>query len=132
MITKRDFILRGICFCEKYIRVEKHNTDLVMPYTHDIDITSKKATSMRGKLAEKLSNNVTKYSPFCIPNGRPIRNERAQNPPIGDTNVSLCALYNVQSCTQIIRPLARFYSYDYDLRKTNNILKWLHFKEIER
>ena len=29
----------------------------------------------------------------------------------------------LQSCTQIMRPLARFYSYDYDLRKTNNILK---------
>ena len=27
----------------------------------------------------------------------------------------------IQSCTQIIRPLARFYSYDYDLRKTNYI-----------
>ena len=27
----------------------------------------------------------------------------------------------VQSCTQIIRPLTRFYSYDYDLRKTNYI-----------
>ena len=34
--------------------------------------------------------------------------------------------------TQIIRPLARFYSYDYDLRKTNYIFKWLYFKEIER
>ena len=38
----------------------------------------------------------------------------------------------LQSCTQIIRPLARFYSYDYDLRKTNYIFKWLYFKEIER
>ena len=41
-------------------------------------------------------------------------------------------LYTVQSCTQIIRPLARFYSYDYDLRKTNYIFKWSYFKEIER
>ena len=41
-------------------------------------------------------------------------------------------VYDIQSCTQIIRPLARFYSYDYDLRKRNNILKWLYFKEIER
>ena len=30
---------------------------------------------------------------------------------------------DVQSCTQIIRSLARFYSYDYDLRKTNYIFK---------
>ena len=30
---------------------------------------------------------------------------------------------HIQSCTQIIRPLARFYSYDYDLRKTNYIFK---------
>ena len=30
---------------------------------------------------------------------------------------------NVQSCTQIIRPLARFYTYDYDLRKANYIFK---------
>ena len=29
----------------------------------------------------------------------------------------------IQSCTQIIRPLARFYSYDYDLRKMNYIFK---------
>ena len=28
----------------------------------------------------------------------------------------------IQSCTQIIRPLARFYPYDYDLCKTNYIL----------
>ena len=34
--------------------------------------------------------------------------------------------------TQIIRPLARFYSYDYDLRKTNYIFKWFYFKEIKR
>ena len=33
-----------------------------------------------------------------------------------------CNMY-IQSCTQIIRPLARFYSYDYDLRKTNYIFK---------
>ena len=33
------------------------------------------------------------------------------------------ALTYIQSCTQIIRPLARFYSYDYDLRKTNYIFK---------
>ena len=39
---------------------------------------------------------------------------------------------HIQSCTQIIRPLARFYSYDYDLRKTNYIFKCLYFKEIER
>ena len=38
----------------------------------------------------------------------------------------------IQSCTQIIRPLARFYSCDYDLRKMNYIFKWLYFKEIER
>ena len=30
---------------------------------------------------------------------------------------------NIQSCTQIIRPLVRFYSYDYDLHKTNYIFK---------
>ena len=30
---------------------------------------------------------------------------------------------NIQSYTQIIRLLARFYSYDYDLRKTNYIFK---------
>ena len=30
---------------------------------------------------------------------------------------------NLQSCTQIIRPLVRFYSYDYDLRKPNYIFK---------
>ena len=34
--------------------------------------------------------------------------------------VTLC---DEQSCTQIIRPLARSYSYDYDLRKTNYIFK---------
>ena len=32
-------------------------------------------------------------------------------------------LITLQSCTQIIRPLAHFYSYDYDLRKTNYIFK---------
>ena len=30
---------------------------------------------------------------------------------------------SVQSCTQIIRPLARFYAYDNDLCKTNYIFK---------
>ena len=45
---------------------------------------------------------------------------------------ALVTMYNVQSSTQIIRPLARFYSYDYDLHKTNYIFKWLFFKEIER
>ena len=36
----------------------------------------------------------------------------------------LDAIYHyVQSCTQIIRTLARFYSYDYGLRKTNYIFK---------
>ena len=33
------------------------------------------------------------------------------------------SLYSIQSCTQIIRPLARLYSYDYDLRKTNYIFE---------
>ena len=45
--------------------------------------------------------------------------------------VTICALDSIlrpeyryiQSCTEIIRPLARFYSYDYDLRKTNYIFK---------
>ena len=44
--------------------------------------------------------------------------------PIFRTLVRLLGIiYNVQSCTQIIRPLARFYSDDYDLRKTNYIIK---------
>ena len=44
-------------------------------------MTSKKATIMRGKLAEKLSNRSTRYCPFCIPKGRPSRKDRAQNIP---------------------------------------------------
>ena len=36
---------------------------------------------------------------------------------------ALIPVLEFQSCSQIIRPLARFYSYDYDLRKTNYIFK---------
>ena len=72
-----------------------------------------------------MNNMLSQKWYLCLNVQNRIKLCRAKNHKFGDDTT-------VQSCTQIIRPLARFYSYDYDLRKANYIFKRLYFKEIER